>query len=141
MFMTVPYGNQRIALGLAGAMLAAGLAYAQTPSPGGTSTDGTSTGAPATPNPAGEKYDTGKASASGDANQAVVTTGTNADQPAKGKNSFTRREAQKRIAAKGYAGVAKLAKDADGVWRGTATKDGQSVQVWLDYKGNVGQQS
>jgi hypothetical protein len=26
------------------------------------------------------------------------------------------------------------------VWRGTATKDGQSVQVWLDYKGNTGQQ-
>jgi hypothetical protein len=132
---------QRISLGLAGALLAASLAYAQTPSPGGTSTDGTSTGAPATPNPAGQKYDTGKGSASGNDNQAVVTTGTNADQPAKGKNSFTRREAQKRITSKGYAGVANLAKDQDGVWRGTATKDGQSVQVWLDYKGNVGQKS
>ena len=76
---------QRISLGLAGALLAASLAYAQTPSPGGTSTDGTSTGAPATPNPAGQKYDTGKGSASGNDNQAVVTTGTNADQPAKGK--------------------------------------------------------
>jgi hypothetical protein len=127
---------QRIFLGLAGAMLAATLAYAQTPAPGGTSN-----GAPATPNPVGQKYDTGKASASGDANQAVVTTGTNADQPAKGKNSFTRHEATKRITAKGYSGVANLKKDADGVWRGTATKDGQSVQVWLDYKGNVGQQS
>jgi hypothetical protein len=139
---------QRIFLGLAGAMLAATLAYAQTPSPGGTDSTtgtgtgtGTSMGAPATQNPAGQKYDTGKASASGDDNQAVVTTGTNADQPAKGKNSFTRHEAKKRITAKGYSGVANLKKDADGVWRGTATKDGQSVQVWLDYKGNVGQQS
>ena len=28
-----------------------------------------------------------------------------------------------------------------GVWRGTATKAGQSAQIWLDYKGNVGQGS
>ncbi len=33
-----------------------------------------------------------------------------------------------------------LTKDDGGVWRGAATKDGQSVQVWLDYKGNAGQQ-
>jgi hypothetical protein len=125
----------KIILGLAASVLAANLAYAQTPTPG------TSSGAPATPNPAGQKYDTGKASASGDGNQAVVTTGANADQPAKGANSFTRREAVKRIASKGYASVANLKKDADGVWRGTATKDGQSIQVWLDYKGNVGQNS
>jgi hypothetical protein len=126
---------QRILLGLAGSVLAASLACAQTPAPGNSS------GAPGTPNPAGQQYDTGKASASGNDNQAVVTTGANADQPAKGANSFTRHEAAKRIASKGYSGVANLKKDRNGVWRGTATKDGQSVQVWLDYKGNVGQNS
>jgi hypothetical protein len=125
----------KITLGLAASMLAASLAYAQTPAPGN------STGAPATPNPAGQKYDTGKGSASGDTNQAVVTTGANADQPAKGANSFTRREAAHRIASKGYASVANLKKDHYGVWRGTATKDGAPVQIWLDYKGNVGQNS
>jgi hypothetical protein len=31
-------------------------------------------------------------------------------------------------------------KDGDGVWRGMGKKDGQQVSVWLDYKGNVGQQ-
>ena len=82
-----------------------------------------------------------KAPASGDTNQAVVTTGANADQPAKGANSFTMRQARSRISKKGYTHVTGLAKDANGVWRGQGTKDGQPVQVWLDYKGNVGQQS
>ncbi len=98
-------------------------------------------GAPASPNPLGASHDGGKSAASGDTNQAVVTTGANADQPAHGRNSFTRKQAQKRITAKGYSQVTGLKKDADGVWRGTATKDGQSISVWLDYKGNVGQQS
>jgi hypothetical protein len=40
----------------------------------------------------------------------------------------------------GFQGVGALTKDDGGVWRGAATKDGQSVQVWLDYKGNAGQQ-
>jgi putative membrane protein len=46
-----------------------------------------------------------------------------------------------RIANKGYSHVKSLKKDSNGVWRGTAEKDGQSVGVWLDFKGNVGQQS
>jgi len=28
-------------------------------------------------------------------------------------------------------------KDKDGIWRGTATKDGTQAQVGLDYQGNV----
>jgi len=32
-------------------------------------------------------------------------------------------------------------KDDGGVWRGAATRAGQPAQVWLDYKGNVGQGS
>jgi hypothetical protein len=131
-------------LSAAGGMLAVSVAYAQTPTPPANSAAapaGTSMGAPATPNPMGAAHDSGKAAASGNDNQAVTTTGTNADQPAKGANSFSKHQAAKRIAGKGYSHVKGLAKDSDGVWRGTAMKDGQPVQVWLDYKGNVGQQS
>lgn len=78
--------------------------------------------------------------AAGDRNQAVATTAANAPQPAKGANSFSRGEARRRIERAGFAGVADLQKDGDGVWRGRGTKDGSSVGVWLDYKGNVGQQ-
>ncbi len=80
---------------------------------------------------------TGKAAAGGETNQAVATTNANASQPAHGANSFTMGEAQRRIAGKGYENVSALTKDDQGVWRGTATKDGKSVPVALDYQGNV----
>ncbi|QBM75176.1 hypothetical protein E2E30_04940 [Sphingomonas sp. AAP5] len=57
--------------------------------------------------------------------------------PASGSNSFTEAQARGRIAKAGYAGVSKLAKDRDGVWRGVAMRHGKRVQVGLDYKGNV----
>ena len=56
---------------------------------------------------------------------------------AKGRNSFTESQARGRIAKAGYADVSKLAKNRNGVWQGTATKDGAKVNVALDYKGNV----
>lgn len=82
---------------------------------------------------------TGTAAASGDTNQAVATTAANAPQPARGRNSFTMGEARRRIERNGYGQVADLKKDNNGVWRGHAQKDGATVNVWLDYKGNVGQ--
>jgi putative membrane protein len=30
-----------------------------------------------------------------------------------------------------------MKKDDDGIWRGTATRDGKSIPVAVDYKGNV----
>ena len=57
--------------------------------------------------------------------------------PAKGRNSFTEAQAQGRMAKAGYTDVSKLAKDKNGVWQGTAMKDGAKVNVALDYKGNV----
>ncbi len=81
---------------------------------------------------------TGPAAAAGDRNQAVATTTANAPQPAKGANSFTDGEARRRIESNGYADVTGLQKGTDGVWHGTAKKSGNSVKVWLDYKGNVG---
>ena len=56
---------------------------------------------------------------------------------AKGRNSFTESQAQGRIAKAGYANVSKLMKNENGVWQGTAMKDGAKVNVALDYKGNV----
>ena len=56
---------------------------------------------------------------------------------AKGHNSFTEAQARGRIAKAGYTGVSKLVKNANGVWQGSATKDGKSVLIGLDYKGNV----
>lgn len=72
-------------------------------------------------------------------NQAIATTDANAPQPAHGANSFTESQAQARIADEGFQDVGDLSKDDADVWRGKATKNGQTVHVWLDYKGNVGQ--
>ena len=82
----------------------------------------------------------GQSAAGSDSNQAVAMTNANAPQPAKGANSFSDGEARRRIESSGYSTVADLKKDGDGVWRGSATKDGAKVGVWLDYKGNIGQQ-
>ena len=37
----------------------------------------------------------------------------------------------------GFSNVSNLKKDDNGVWRGRATKDGKTVDVSLDYQGNV----
>jgi hypothetical protein len=74
-------------------------------------------------------------------NPAVATTANANDTtaPAKGSNSFTEGQAKDRIAQRGYSNVADLKKDDAGVWRGTAQHGSNPVQVWLDYKGNVGE--
>ena len=54
-----------------------------------------------------------------------------------GANSFTHAQAKAHIANSGFTRVSPLKKDAQGVWRGTAVKDGRTVQVGLDFKGNV----
>jgi hypothetical protein len=75
---------------------------------------------------------------SGPNNPAVNTTGrNNADQPVAGANSFTEGQAKSRIESSGYTSVSDLKKDDNGVWRGKAMKDGKSVDVSLDFQGNV----
>ncbi len=54
-----------------------------------------------------------------------------------GANSFTQNEARKHILHSGYASADGLTKGKDGVWRGVAMKGGASVNVALDFKGNV----
>jgi uncharacterized protein with FMN-binding domain len=57
--------------------------------------------------------------------------------PIKAANSFTEGQAKDRAVAAGFTSVSSLAKDGDGVWRGSAMKDGKSVKVAVDFKGNV----
>jgi hypothetical protein len=74
----------------------------------------------------------------GPQNPAIKSPSTNASNaPVTGANSFTLGEARSHIAARGYSHIRHLSKDSNGVWRGTAMKDGQSLQVSLDYQGNV----
>lgn len=112
------------------------------------STTGTAMGTPSgttrsgmVPGTTGMAAPGSRAAASGNDNQAVATTAADAATPAHGANSFTMGEARRRITAKGYTDVANLKKDSGGVWRGTAQKSGSPAHVWLDYKGNIGQQA
>jgi len=57
--------------------------------------------------------------------------------PLKGANSFTESQAKDRIVAAGYTDVSALTKDDGGIWRGRAKNAGQSLEVTVDYKGNV----
>ena len=57
--------------------------------------------------------------------------------PLKGANSFTEGQAKDRALAAGFTSVSSMKKDDNGIWRGTATQDGKSVPVAVDYKGNV----
>lgn len=65
------------------------------------------------------------------------TADNEAGAPLKGANSFTEGQAKDRAMARGFTDVSGLKKDDSGIWRGTATMDGKSVGVAIDYKGNV----
>ena len=62
---------------------------------------------------------------------------TNPQAPVPGANSFTEGQAKSRIESNGFSGVSGLAKDAQGVWRGKAMKEGKAVEVTVDFQGNV----
>jgi hypothetical protein len=70
---------------------------------------------------------------------AVTTNDANttAAAPVAGANSFTMSQAQKRIEDQGYTQVSGLAKDDKSIWRGHAMKNGKTVDVALDYQGNL----
>jgi hypothetical protein len=57
--------------------------------------------------------------------------------PVSGANSFTEGEARSRLEAHGYSNVTGLTRDNQSIWRGKAMKDGKSVDVALDYQGNI----
>lgn len=62
---------------------------------------------------------------------------SNPNAPAVGANRFTEAQAKSRIEGAGYSDVSGLVKDKDGTWRGKATKGSATVNVTLDYQGNV----
>jgi hypothetical protein len=64
-------------------------------------------------------------------------TKTDAGAPLSGANSFTENQAKDRLLAAGYINVSALAKDANGIWRGTGSDAGKSMKVAVDFKGNV----
>ncbi|QKC98307.1 DUF4142 domain-containing protein [Mesorhizobium sp. NZP2298] len=68
---------------------------------------------------------------------AVNSGATNPAAPVPGANSFTEAQAKSAIEKAGYADVSGLKKDDQGIWRGTASKDGKSTPIALDYQGNV----
>jgi putative membrane protein len=57
--------------------------------------------------------------------------------PVAGANSFSEGQARSLIESRGYSGVSPLVNDRQGIWHGTASKDGARVHVFVDYKGNV----
>ena len=80
----------------------------------------------------------GQSATSGGSTPAIATPGTqNPEAPVAGENSFTEDQARERIEEAGYAGIKDLKLDGQGIWRATATKDGKSVTVSLDYQGNI----
>lgn len=62
---------------------------------------------------------------------------TNPAAPVPGANSFTEGQAKSRIESSGYTNVSALKKDDNGIWTGTAMKDGRQVNVRVDFQGNV----
>ena len=54
-----------------------------------------------------------------------------------GANSFTEGQVRSRLEAQGFTNVTELRKDDQGIWRGKATRNGQSTGVALDYKGTI----
>jgi hypothetical protein len=64
-------------------------------------------------------------------------TKTDTGAPLPGANSFTENQAKDRLLAAGYINVSALAKDTNGVWRGTGSDGAKSLKVAVDFKGNV----
>jgi hypothetical protein len=54
-----------------------------------------------------------------------------------GKNSFTESQARTRIEGAGFTHIGALVLDQQGIWRGTASKGAMTVDVGLDFKGNI----
>ena len=138
---------RNLAILTASAVLLASSAIAQTTSPAPAPSRGPAggTAAPASP---------GTGSATGSSNSAVNPAGNapsnvNASGTAtlvpataleRGANSFTEGQAKSRIEGAGLTNVTELKKDESGIWRGKAMRNGQSVTVGFDYKGNISAQ-
>ncbi|MFN3816555.1 hypothetical protein [Brevundimonas sp.] len=59
------------------------------------------------------------------------------DTQTQGANSFTEGQARGHIENAGYANVSALTLTDDGLWQGTATRNGETQNVSVDYRGAV----
>jgi hypothetical protein len=66
-----------------------------------------------------------------------VTAKMDEGAPLEGANSFTEDQAKDRVLAAGMTAPSTMTKDDKGIWRGMATQGGKSMNVAVDYKGNV----
>jgi hypothetical protein len=57
--------------------------------------------------------------------------------PVPGDNKISEADAKQRLETAGYSNVTNLRLDGDGIWRGVGMKQGQSVDVSLDFQGNI----
>ena len=90
--------------------------------------------------PAFAQQPTSRPPANRDANTPAVNSPNsppNPGAPVAGANSFTEGQAKSRIEEKGFKNVSALKKDADGVWRGKAAQGGKTMNVSVDFQGNV----
>ncbi|WP_232631730.1 hypothetical protein [Methylobacterium sp. Leaf118] len=69
--------------------------------------------------------------------EAVKAHGAVATRLLPGANSFTAEQTRARLDALGFADVAELRLDDQGIWRGRATHAGRTVAVGLDFRGEV----
>lgn len=125
-----------------------GGAFAQTTAPAspggatGNAAPGANTGSPGTNTPTGSSNPA--VNPSGNAPSGVNASGqatvVSLSALERGANSFTEGQARTRLEGAGLMNVTELAKDDQGIWRGKAMRDGKSVTVGFDYKGNIGVQ-
>jgi putative membrane protein len=73
-------------------------------------------------------------------NAPIDTAPTTDAAQTPGASSFTEAQARGAIEAAGYTDVGVLTQDANGLWKGTAMRDGKSTSVSVDYKGAVSTQ-
>lgn len=97
-------------------------------------------GQPANDTAAADKGDNPVVAAApeGPGNEAIDTRPTSDEAAqAAAANSYTEGQARAAIESAGYTNVSALTKSDNGLWQGTATKDGQTLQVSVDFKGSV----
>ncbi|MER2263725.1 hypothetical protein [Methylobacterium oxalidis] len=75
-----------------------------------------------------------------DANNPATAGAASSAKLEEGSNSFTEAQTRKRLEDAGYKDVKDLKKDDKGIWRGAAMLNGKSVNVGVDFKGNVAAQ-
>ena len=119
-----------LAISAAATLLALGAAAAQTdPAPNNAAP-------PRGTGPSNEPINPPGNAASGVNASGTIRTVAMADL-AQGANSFTEAQARARIASAGFTNPTGLAQDRGGIWRGHAEREGRTVDVGFDYKGQI----